>query len=371
MLKILKVGEGRKILCVIYSCSSKPVPAPRLTPAGVKSASLTQFDSIYSAMDETALDTAPSTSDIYLALEAACLLDNERSERLTEEEERASGILRPALTGEKQMARRRTRKLALVIGNGKGPGGLDTPVCRADAQSVAMHLGDLGVTVTLLLDCTLDQILDAIADFKTKITESDLVIFYFSGHGRSANGVNYLIPSGGPVDNLDTTAKFATRALNLREDVIKELQTAIGTLTFIILDCFRASQAISAPAGCGMWRQGKGDWQKRIPPCFIPHIRPPGLASSNLVYPSPEPGGGGDADVSLESGLDEDGQVVSTPQDDPSKPAPPGPYMEGNIQGIPKNTWAVLAGDSLVMETNLEEDLADEASLCLVYRLFE
>ena len=63
--------------------------------------------------------------------------------------------------------------------------------------------------------------------------------------------------------------------------------------------------------------------------------------------------------------------MASTQQEDPSKPAPPAPYMEGNIQGIPKNTWAVLAGDSLVMETNLEEDLADEASLCLVYRLFE
>lgn len=320
-------------------------------------------------MDETALDTAPPASNIYRALEAACLLDNERAERLTEDEEKASGILRPALTGEKQMARRRTRKLALVIGIGKGPGGLDTPVCRADAQSVAMHLGDLGVTVTLLLDCSLDEMLDAIADFKKKITESDLVIFYFSGHGRSANGVNYLVPSGGPVDNLDTRDKFATRGLKLREEVIKELQAATGTLTFVVLDCFRASQAIAAPAGCGMWRQGKGDWPSRIPFCFLPHIRPPGLASSNLVYPPPEPGGCDDADVSLASGVDRgedaEGEGLSSQSAGPAKPAP---YMEGNIQGIPKNTWAVLAGDSLVEETGLEEDLADEASLCLVYR---
>lgn len=34
---------------------------------------------------------------------------------------------------------------------------------------------------------------------------------------------------------------------------------------------------------------------------------------------------------------------------------------------MPKNTWAVLAGDSIVEEVDLEEDLADEASLCLVY----
>ena len=42
--------------------------------------------------------------------------------------------------GEKQMARRRTRKVALVFGNGAGPGGLDTAVCRADALSVARFL---------------------------------------------------------------------------------------------------------------------------------------------------------------------------------------------------------------------------------------
>jgi hypothetical protein len=41
---------------------------------------------------------APPGSAIYRALEAACLLDNERNERLTEDEEQASGILRPTLT---------------------------------------------------------------------------------------------------------------------------------------------------------------------------------------------------------------------------------------------------------------------------------
>ena len=46
--------------------------------------------------------TAPPGSAIYKALEAACLLDNERNERLTEDEEKASGILRPTLTVAKE-----------------------------------------------------------------------------------------------------------------------------------------------------------------------------------------------------------------------------------------------------------------------------
>jgi uncharacterized caspase-like protein len=119
------------------------------------------------------------------------------------------------------MARRRTRKLALVIGNGKGPGGIDTPVCRADAQSVAMHLKDVGFNLTLVIDASLDQMLDAIAAFARLIVDSDVVVFYFSGHVRSACGFNYLVPSGGPTDNLDTAEKFATRAVSLRTDVIR------------------------------------------------------------------------------------------------------------------------------------------------------
>ena len=34
---------------------------------------------------------------------------------------------------------------------------------------------------------------------------------------------------------------------------------------------------------------------------------------------------------------------------------------------MPKNRWAVLAGDALVEEKDLEAELAEEASLCLVY----
>ncbi len=115
------------------------------------------------------------------------------------------------------------------------------------------------------------------------------MVFYFSGHGRCANGSNYLVPSGGPVDNLDAADKFATRALRVREDVIKPLQVAAGTLSMVILDCFRASQSIAAPAGCGLWRQGKGDWERRIPRCFLHHIRPRGLASTNLMDPPANP----------------------------------------------------------------------------------
>ena len=37
------------------------------------------------------------------------------------------------------------------------------------------------------------------------------------------------------------------------------------------------------------------------------------------------------------------------------------------MMGVPANQWAVLAGDALAEEKGLELDLAEEASLCLVY----
>ena len=51
---------------------------------------------VVDAQDETPMDAAPRGSAIHRALEAACLLDNERNERLTEDEEKASGApIRP------------------------------------------------------------------------------------------------------------------------------------------------------------------------------------------------------------------------------------------------------------------------------------
>ena len=169
----------------------------------------------------------------------------------------------------------------------------------------------------------------------------------------------------------------------------RAMQVAAGTLTFIILDCFRASQAIPAPAGCGLWRQGKGDWHTRLPSVFLPHIRPPGLASSNMVYP-PHPDPKQDKDKSFaragsDIGRTPSGRVSdvfdrslsfdrsfsaesmdSRPEEAGQGEAPKA-YMEGNIDGVPKNMWSVLAGDSPLHESDIEELLAEDASMCLVY----
>ena len=46
---------------------------------------------------------------------------------------------------------------------------------------------------------------------------------------------------------------------------------------------------------------GESRLLQRIPECFIPHIRPPGLASSNLIFPHAEPSGDAAGDLSFDS----------------------------------------------------------------------
>ena len=76
-----------------------------------------------------------------------------------------------------------------------------------------LSFSDVACNQSLVCVCVSAQMLDAIKAFAHDLVESDLVIFYFSGHARSAQGINYLVPSGGPTDNLDTANKFATRGL--------------------------------------------------------------------------------------------------------------------------------------------------------------
>ncbi len=75
-------------------------------------------------------------------------------EREAEDNEKETGVLRaPSVpNAPKQLARIRTRKLALVIGNPTGPGDVVTAVCRDDATQVGKHLSTLGFEVTLKID---------------------------------------------------------------------------------------------------------------------------------------------------------------------------------------------------------------------------
>lgn len=64
----------------------------------------------------------------------------------------------------------------------------------SDAQDVAKRLGDLGWDVTLQLDLSRAQMLNAFAAFSRQLQPDDLSLVYFAGHALQMGGENYLAP---------------------------------------------------------------------------------------------------------------------------------------------------------------------------------
>ena len=90
---------------------------------------------------------------------------------------------------------RSSSRVALVIGNSryaKKP--LQNP--PNDAQAMAALLKQQGFTVTTKTDLDLKGFRREVNTFLTQGREADLRLFYYSGHGASYDGDNYLLPIG-------------------------------------------------------------------------------------------------------------------------------------------------------------------------------
>jgi uncharacterized caspase-like protein len=85
-------------------------------------------------------------------------------------------------------------RVALVIGNDTYQHAEPLRNARADARAVAVSLQAIGFKVTLKQDVTLQQMKEALRNFKASVSGGDEVVFYFSGHGVQFGGTNYLIP---------------------------------------------------------------------------------------------------------------------------------------------------------------------------------
>lgn len=85
-------------------------------------------------------------------------------------------------------------RLALVIGNGayENAPPLDTPV--GDAAEMAATLGRLGFEVDLQTDLDGTAMQNALRDFGYRAPSADVALVFFSGHGISIGGENFLLP---------------------------------------------------------------------------------------------------------------------------------------------------------------------------------
>jgi len=130
------------------------------------------------------------------------------------------------------MSRRLT---ALVIGNAtyEHAGVLTNPT--NDAEDIAAKLTACGFTVSKAIDCSVLEMDRALKRFKKSLTDNDVGLFFFAGHGMQIEGENYLAAI-----NTDTAgedeAKYSSLALNR---VIEVMEKAGTSTNIIILDACR------------------------------------------------------------------------------------------------------------------------------------
>lgn len=86
------------------------------------------------------------------------------------------------------------KRVALVIGNSayKNAAPLKNP--KNDATDMATKLRTYGFEVISGTDLNRDGLERKIRDFSSAITDADVALFYYAGHGLQVNGTNYLAP---------------------------------------------------------------------------------------------------------------------------------------------------------------------------------
>ena len=135
------------------------------------------------------------------------------------------------------LAQESPQKFALVIGNGayRNISRLNNPV--NDANDMEAVLSELGFSVDKVLNGNLDEIENAIIQFRDRlsVTKNIYGFFFFAGHGVQSNGENYLIP----VDaNIQSEGNLRVRAVSVQA-MLDDLNDAENELNIVVLDACR------------------------------------------------------------------------------------------------------------------------------------
>jgi hypothetical protein len=127
------------------------------------------------------------------------------------------------------------KRLALIIGNSdyKSGSSLKNPV--NDANLMEATLKELGFDVIKKLNSGRDSMLNSIREFSRKLTDYNVALFYYAGHGIQVDGINYLIPVNAKLENKDD-CKWEAVAVTTVTDEFKK--NSVNT-NIVILDACR------------------------------------------------------------------------------------------------------------------------------------
>jgi hypothetical protein len=149
------------------------------------------------------------------------------------------------------------QRVALVIGNSQyATAPLRNP--GNDAEAMARTLRQVGFVVTLLQDADQATIDHAVHTFSQRLSNENVGLFYFSGHGMQVHGKNYLLPVGAAI-----TAEEDVQYRAVVADWVQErMEARRNALNILILDACRDNpltrQWRSAQQGLAPMQTGMG-----------------------------------------------------------------------------------------------------------------
>lgn len=131
------------------------------------------------------------------------------------------------------------KRIALVIGNSgyQNLSSLLFPIL--DAKAIANTLRGFGFEVIERKDLSLEGMNAAIAEFSRKIDNSEAALFYFSGHGLSLKGQNYLVPVDAQI--VEAESQVLTQNININQ-IQDEMENGKSKVNIVILDACRDNQ---------------------------------------------------------------------------------------------------------------------------------
>jgi hypothetical protein len=133
---------------------------------------------------------------------------------------------------------------ALVVGNSQySVSPLANP--EKDAKAIEAQLKNLGFEVELVLNGSRRDMLEGLRSLEGKLSQGDIALFYYAGHGVQVNGQNYLIPVGANIQG-ENEVEYESMPLNR---ILTGIQSkSVGT-SLIFLDACRNNPYRSASRG--------------------------------------------------------------------------------------------------------------------------
>ncbi len=128
------------------------------------------------------------------------------------------------------------KRVALIIGNANYQYSNKLNNTTNDAKTMEQTLKELGFQVTLVMDGSYENMKNAVYAFGDQISDVDISLFYYAGHGLEVDGTNYLVP----VDaNIQSALDVKQKAIPLT-GILRTMEFANEEgLNMIILDACR------------------------------------------------------------------------------------------------------------------------------------